>query len=134
MRPLRVIGIGIIIWIIGVSLFTLSFYIPLLDDAEKQANTVLLISVPLLVWLGSKQYFKKGSHTSGYTVGLGFFLTSMTLDAAITVPVFIIPNGGSYHQFFTDIGFWLIGLEFLIVATLYRKVQTTFNNKYQVKS
>jgi hypothetical protein len=128
MRIKRIIGIGMIIWIIGVSLFTLSFYIPLLEDAEKQANALLFISVPLLVWFGAKQYFKNGSNTSGYAVGLGFFLTSMTLDALITVPVLIIPNGGSYQQFFTDIGFWLIGLEFLVVTILYRRVQAKSKN------
>lgn len=70
----KVIGIGIVIWIIGVSLFTLSYYIPLLEDTEKQANAVLFISVPLLVWFGAKQYFKNGLNTLGYLVGLGFFL------------------------------------------------------------
>ena len=128
MNTKKIIGIGIVIWIIGVSLFTLSFYVPVLEDPEKQANAVLFISVPLLVWFGAKQYFKNGLNTQGYRVGLGFFLTSMTLDALITVPVLIIPNGGSYYQFFAEIGFWLIGLEFLIVTMLYRRVQVLSKN------
>jgi hypothetical protein len=99
-----------------------------LEDPELQANAVLFISVPLLVWFGAKQYFKTGLNTQGYRLGLGFFLTSMTLDALITVPVLIIPNGGSYYQFFADIGFWLIGLEFLVVTILYKRVQVISKN------
>jgi hypothetical protein len=124
MKTKKIIGIGIVIWIIGVSLFTLSFYIPVLEDPEQQANAVLFISVPLLAWFGARQYFKNGLNTQGYRVGLAFFLVSMTLDALITVPYLIIPNGGSYYQFYTDIGFWLIGLEFLLVAMLYRRIKS----------
>ncbi|MCZ4410307.1 DUF5367 family protein [Cryomorphaceae bacterium 1068] len=99
-----------------------------MEDPEQQANAVLFISVPLLVWFGGKHYFKTGLNTQGYLVGLGFFLTSMTLDALITVPVLIIPSGGSYYQFFADIGFWLIGLEFLIVTMLCKRVQVISKN------
>jgi hypothetical protein len=128
MKTKKIIGTGVLIWLVGVSLFTLSYYIPLLEDAEKQANAVLFISVPVLVWFGAKRYFKDGLNTSGFRVGLGFFLTSMTLDALITVPLLIIPNGGSYHQFYADMGFWLIGLEFLLVAMLYGKINISSKN------
>lgn len=134
MNTKKIIGIGIIIWIIGVSLFTLSFYVPVLEDPEKQANAVLFISVPLLVWFGARQYFKNGLNTQGYRLGLGFFMTSMTLDALFTVPFLMIPNGISYYQFYTDIGFWLIGSEFLIVAMLYRGVKLLSNKNFNTNT
>ena len=109
MKKLRAIGIGIIIWAIGVSVFTFSSYIFLLEDTEQQANMLLFIAVIPLVWFGTKLYYKGETDTHGYWVGQTFFLTAAVLDALITVPVFIIPNGGSYFQFFTDVGFWLIG-------------------------
>ena len=44
---------------------------------------------------------------------------SCTLDALVTVPFFVIPNGGSHYTFFTSVGFWFIAFEFLLVASLY---------------
>ena len=124
MKHLRAISIGVVIWIVGVSVFTLSSYIFILDDAEQQANMLLFISVMPLVWFGSKQYYKKDANTHGYWVGQTFFLTATALDALITVPVFIIPNGGSYYQFFTDLSFWLIGFEFITITVLYWYIKT----------
>jgi len=131
MIQLRAIGIGIIIWIIGVSVFTLSSYISILEDAEQQANILLFIAVMPLAWFGTKQYYKKDSNTHGYWVGQTFFLTATVLDALITVPVFIIPNGGSYYQFFTDLGFWLIGFEFISITVLYWYIKVGINKQNQ---
>ncbi|MFD0760896.1 DUF5367 family protein [Lutibacter aestuarii] len=131
MKYLRAISIGIIIWILGVSVFTLSSNIFILENAEQQANMLLFISVIPLVWFGAKQYYKKETNTHGYWVGQTFFLTATVLDALITVPVFIIPNGGSYHQFFTDVGFWFIGLEFLAITVLYWYIKAGINKQNQ---
>jgi hypothetical protein len=131
MKHLRAISIGIIIWIIGVSVFTLSSYIIILEDTEQQANMLLFISVIPLVWFGAKQYYKKDKNTHGYWVGQTFFLTATALDALITVPVFIIPNGGSYYQFFTDLDFWLIGFEIIAIAVLYWYIKTGIKKQNQ---
>ena len=72
-----------------------------------------------LVWLGCSIYYKKDDQTHGYLVGQTLLLTVVALDALITVPFFVIPKGGSYYRFFTGLGFWIIALEFLIVAVLY---------------
>jgi len=126
MKYFRAISIGVIIWFIGVSVYNLSFFIPILENPVEQANTALFIVVIPLVWLGAMQYYKKDYHARGYKVGLIFFLIAAILDALITVPLFIIPNGGSHYEFFTDLGFWLIGFEFIAIAMLYRytKVHT----------
>jgi len=52
-------------------------------------------------------------------VGQTLLLTAVAMDALITVPFFVIPKGGSHYSFFTSMGFWIIALEFLIVASLY---------------
>jgi hypothetical protein len=131
MNHVRAIGIGILIWIVGVSVYNLSFYLSILEDAQQQANMLLFLVVIPLVWFGAKQYYKKDSDTHGYWVGQTFFLTATALDALITVPVFIIPNGGSYYQFFTDLGFWLIGFEFLTITVLYWYIKTATKKKNQ---
>ncbi|NKI31816.1 DUF5367 family protein [Croceivirga thetidis] len=128
MEKIRAIIIGVVIWFFGVSAFTLSFFIPILHDAELQANLVLFLTVIPLVWFGTKIYFLKGAKTKGFWVGLTFFFIAALLDALITVPLLIIPNGGSHLEFYADPGFWCIGLLFIGVATLFghlKKKRTT---------
>jgi hypothetical protein len=132
MKHLRAIGIGIIIWIIGVSVYNLSFYLSILENVQQQANMLLFIAVMPLVWFGAKQYFKNDAKTHGYWVGQTFFLTATALDALITVPFFVIPNGGSYYQFFTDLGFWLIGFEFISITVLYWYIKLGINKQNQI--
>ncbi|SNR83947.1 DUF5367 domain-containing protein [Lutibacter flavus] len=119
MKTKRAILIGIIIWIIAVFFYSSSYYVPILKDAYTQANIVLFIVVIPLVWIGCYYYYKKDNRTHGMKVGQTMLLTSVTLDALITVPLFEIPNGGSYYQFFTAAEFWIIAFEFLAVAVLY---------------
>ena len=119
MKLLRAVRAGTFIWIAGVSLYSLSFYVPLLEDVEQQSNMLLFLVVMPLVWFGAKLYYKGDNDTHGFWLGLVFFLTSAALDALITVPLLIIPNGGTHYSFFTDIGFWIIGLEFIATAVLY---------------
>ncbi|NYJ27300.1 DUF5367 family protein [Allomuricauda sp. ARW1Y1] len=133
MKHVRAIGIGIFIWIIGVSLYTFSFYIPILENPELQANIFLSIGVVPLVWFGSKLYYRKNNTTKGYWLGLVFFLIAAVLDALVTVPLFIEPYGGSYYSFFTAIGFWLIGMEFVITVTCYWYVEV-YGKKETVNS
>ena len=119
MKIKRAIALGILIWSIGILLYSLSYYVPILKNPETQANLVLFVAVIPLVWIGSRLYYKKDSQTHGYLLGQTLLLTAVALDALITVPFFVIPNGGSHYSFFTGLGFWIIAIEFLLVATLY---------------
>ena len=119
MKIKRAIVLGILIWSIGILLYSISYNVPLLENPETQANLVLFVAVIPLVWFGCWFYYKKDSKTHGYRVGQTLLLTAVTLDALITVPFFVIPKGGSHYSFFTDLGFWMIAIEFLLVATLY---------------
>ena len=119
MKIKRAILIGFAIWCIGILLYSISYYIPILENADNQANVVLFIAIIPLVWLGCSFYYKKDKKTHGYKVGQTMLLTAVALDALITVPFFIIPKGGSHYSFFTSLGFWIIAFEFLMVAVLY---------------
>ncbi|MEL6976180.1 MAG: DUF5367 family protein [Bacteroidota bacterium] len=132
MQIVRTLVIGILIWIIGVSLYSLSFFVPFLKDATLQANLILSFGILPVVWFGTKLYYRGQNEPKGYWVGLAFFLIAGSLDALITVPYLIIPDGGSYFDFFTAIGFWLIGIEFILMATLYwyTQVRKTTNTTH----
>lgn len=119
MKIKRAIALGIIIWSIGILLYSLSYYVPILENPETQANLVLFVAVMPLVWLGCRFYYKKDSQTHGYLVGQTLLLIAVALDALITVPFFVIPKGGSHYSFFTGLGFWIIAIEFLFVSSLY---------------
>ena len=119
MKTLRTIGIGTLIWVLGVTLYTLSFFIPIMKNAESQANLVLFLGIVPIVWLGCQLYYRNNREAHGLLLGLVFFGISGILDALITVPLLVVPNGGSYQSFFMDINFWLIGLEFILVSVLY---------------
>ena len=119
MKTRSAVAIGALIWFLGVLAFSVSFYVPVLEDMELQANLVLCIAVLPLVWLGARFYYRKGVRTHGFVLGIIFFATAALLDALITVPILILPHGGSYYEFFTDMGFWGIALEFVGTAVLY---------------
>jgi hypothetical protein len=115
----RTIGFGLLIWIIGVNLYALSFYLPILEDEVQQANIWLSIIIIPVVWFCTRLYYAKDVSIHGSWAGLIFFGISAILDALITVPFTIIPYGGSYYDFFIDPGFWLIGIEFVVTTTAY---------------
>ncbi|WP_435623353.1 DUF5367 family protein [Flagellimonas sp.] len=119
MKTLRTIGIGTLIWILGVTLYTLSFFVPVIENLELQANLVLFVMIIPLVWMGCTLYYRNNREAHGLLLGLVFFGISAILDALITVPFLVVPAGGSYQSFFFDINFWLIGLEFILVTVLY---------------
>ncbi len=132
MKTLRAVIIGAIIWVLGVSVFTLSFFIPVLENLEQQANLVLLIAVIPLVWLGAQQYYKKDNRTHGMWVGITFFGVAAILDALITVPFLVLPKGESHYTFFSDPGFWLIGGVFVATAIVYGHFKGTRNTQRTV--
>ena len=119
MKITRTLGFGLLIWVIGVMLYALSFYVPILENAEQQANLWLSIVIIPVVWFGAKLYYKKGVTTNGILVGTVFFLIAGILDALITVPYTVLPYGGTYADFFINFGFWFIGLEFIATTSLY---------------
>nr|WP_298997519.1 DUF5367 family protein [uncultured Allomuricauda sp.] len=129
MKTLRTVGIGTLIWILGVTLYTLSFYVPILENVELQANMVLFVMVIPLVWMGCKLYYRNNREAHGLLLGMVFFGISAALDALITVPMLIVPNGGNYQSFFIDIKFWMIGLEFILVALMYWSANINLKTK-----
>ena len=119
MKTIRAILVGVVIWILAVSAYTISFYLPLLENAELQANLVLMLAVIPLVWFGAAFYYKREKTTHGFLVGFIFLLVSAFLDALVTVPVFMMPNGIDHYMFFTAPGFWLIAIVFVSIVVLY---------------
>ena len=116
---------AIIAWILGVTAYAGSWFIPIMEDPEFQANMVLAVALIPAAALGAHTYFRRGHSTNGFLLGSFMFLVTILLDACITVPVFILPSGGDYPGFFGDPGFWLIGLEYISVVSAYWYIRKT---------
>ncbi|MEO9893202.1 DUF5367 family protein [Aurantibacter sp.] len=109
---------GIIIWILGVTFYVGSFYVPLLENPEQQANIVLAIGIIPSVLLGTYIFYSKGKMKPA-KLALTFIGVAVSLDVLITVPVFIIPTGSNYSEFFQNPMFYTIIVEFYFMALFY---------------
>lgn len=114
---------SLVVYLIGITSYIVSYFIPLLDDKDLQANLVLMIVLIPAVLIGANLYYRRGYSTKGLLLGTVMFMGAMILDALITVPFFIIPYGGSYLSFFGDPGFWLIAIEYVAVVTIVSKLK-----------
>lgn len=110
---------AIVIWAFGVAVFVTSYYIPLMDDLDAQANWVLSVALIPAAILGARIYYQKGYNTNGFVLGTFMFLVAMVLDVCITVPLFIFPIGGNHFTFFGNPSFWFIGIEYIGVVTTF---------------
>ena len=137
MKFFRAVFIGLIIWILGVGIFLLSYFMPVMDDLDFQANLVLSLAVIPLVWMGSWFYYMKDAKTHGLKIGAIMFMTSALMDALITVPYLMAPYGESYDSFFTAPGFWLIAVGFVLTAVLFWnfrvKPSKHKNNQFKIR-
>ena len=119
----RALLAAVLVWILGVGVYISSYFFHFLEDAELQANIMLTLAVIPGALLGAFIYYKSGQKTHGLKLGGFMFATAMILDAIITVPLFILPLGGTHLSFFTDPGFWLIALLYIGVVMLYWKLK-----------
>ncbi len=120
---------GLIAYSLGVSAFVGSFFVPVMSDPEIQANLVLAIAIIPAAILGARFYYQRSPDTNGFVLGASMFSIAMVMDALITVPIFIIPAGGNHITFFTDPGFWFIGLEYVLAVAVYWRITKTRQNK-----
>lgn len=106
---------GILVWMLGVSFYLISFSIPILNNSELQANLVLVIGVIPSAILGTYIFYQKAQMKPS-TLALTFMGVAALLDALFTVPVFVIPSGGSYASFFSNPMFYIILVEFYFLV------------------
>jgi len=104
-----------LVWVLGVGFYLLSFYLPIIENPNIQSNIALAIGIIPSACLGTYLFYKK-SYIKPSTLALIFVIMATLLDALITVPVFIIPNEGSYSEFFGDPVFYIIAVEFYFIV------------------
>ena len=120
---------ALIVWALGVIAFVCSFFVPLMKDPYIQANWVLALALIPATALGTGYYYGKGFRTNGLVLGACMFGVTILLDALVTVPLFLIPEGGNHAQFFADPVFWLLGLEYIGLVALYAHTRRQLKQK-----
>ncbi len=106
---------AILVWILGVAFYLLSFYISILENPDLQSNITLALGIIPSAGLGTYLFYRN-SYIKPSSLALTFVIVATVLDILITVPVFIIPNGGSYSNFFGDPMFYTIIVEFYFIV------------------
>lgn len=112
-----------LVWLLGVSFYLLSFYVPVLENTKLQSNITLALAIIPSSCIGTYLFYKK-SYIKPTALALTFVIMAIVLDVLITVPVFIIPNGGSYSDFFGDPMFYTLVVEFYFIVLYFGKYLT----------
>lgn len=117
MKTLRAVSLGALLWIlIFIEISITMIGLKLSDTTVWIIHYILLIPIAVLcAWL----YYKSKDKINGFVLGIVFLIVGIILDMIVTVPLFIIPQGGNYGTYFSN-GFMLAGfLELIILVELY---------------
>ena len=126
-KKLFSIACGILVWIVGVLIYLLSFQAPILENTTLQSNIALVLGIIPSSYIGTYLFYSK-NYLKPSTLALTFVAIATLLDALVTVPMFIIPDGGTYSSFFGDPMFYIILVEFYFMV-LYFGIHLTKTRK-----
>ncbi len=117
MKTLRALSIGALVWVlIFIEIFITMIGLKLSETAVWVAHYFVLIPIAILCsWL----YYKSKDSVNGFVLGIVFLIVGIVLDMIVTVPLFIIPQGGNYGTYFSNM-FMLSGfLELIVLVGIY---------------
>ena len=108
---------GVLVWVLGLSFYFLSFYVPILENLELQSNIVLTLAIIPFASLGTYLFYKKQFRQPSY-LALTWIAVSIILYSLITMP-FIVTDGGSYSTFFGGPMFYILVVEFYFTTLFF---------------
>jgi hypothetical protein len=115
----RAIIAAVIVWVLVMIFYIASFSMHILGNAALQANIMISLALIPCAKAGASFYYRKRARTNGLLLGAIMVFIAIVLDSLITVPVFIIPEGGSHLTFFSDQGFWVLAFEYFLIVVIY---------------
>lgn len=128
MEKFRAVFVGIFVWTLILILFSIMGLVPAIHDSELTQNLILYVVLIPLVSFGAAYFYKKGDKTNGFIIGAIMAFTGIILDAVITVPFVIIPQGGSYSSFFINPFFFITIIEYVFIVFFYWKIKVKMNS------
>ncbi len=101
MKWVRGLLIAALIWFaIFIEISVTMVALKLSPLATYITHYILLIPI---VFFCAGLYYRTKDKTRGFFVGLYFLVIGIILDMIITVPLFIMPQGGNYMSYFSEI-------------------------------
>ncbi len=128
MNKIRAVLSGIILWIMIFSLYTLISFIPLFRQSIILQNSIVFIGVIIFVYFSVLFYFRKGKKISGLMLAILMIITALGLDALVTVPMVMIPQGIGYKIFYATPFLWLMVAEILMFTVLFSQLKANQND------
>lgn len=117
MRLLRAIGLGALFWLIIFVEISITMIGLKLDNLTTYIiHYIVMIPLAILIaWL----YYKSKDKINGFLLGLIIVIVGIILDMIITIPLFVIPAGGNYLSYFSEL-YLIAGLiEGIIIVGIY---------------
>ena len=119
MKLLRAILIGALLWVLIFVEWSILIFAPVLKDLGNWQFLIHYIVLIPIVIFGASYYYKSKDKVNGFLLGTVMLVTGLVLDAIITVPLFVGPQGVTYSEFFFSL-LMLIGYaEFLLISGFY---------------
>ena len=121
MKTLRAILLGALIWLlIFVEISITMIGLKLSDLTVWIIHYILLIPIAIFC---ARFYYKSSDKVNGFLLGLVMLIVGIILDMTTTIPLFIIPQGGGYSTYFSNV-YMLIGfLELVLIVGIYDLVK-----------
>lgn len=111
------------IWSMGLLGLIGSYFFSLIPDAAQQSNWLQSLVLIPAVLIGAHLYYRKGLEANGFLLGIATFLVMIGLDIFIKIPLFLLPYGISWVKYFTDLNYWLLGIEVVTVMAAYWQIE-----------
>ncbi len=126
MKAEKIIGFGVLLWIfmmvwMGILLFAFGIQ----GSIEQLSAAPLIIHLVLLVVITSlltKAYYNSRDKMDGFGLGFSWVVIAAILDLILTIPLYIIANGGSYAHFFSNPWVWIGWALVILVAGFTREI------------
>lgn len=117
MKWLRALSIGALAWlVIFVEVSITMISLKLSNVTVYFIHYLLLIPISIfLAWF----YYQSKDKTNGFLLGIALLISGIVLDLVITVPLFIIPQGGGFYDYFTSSWTTIGFVEMIVIVGLY---------------
>ena len=108
---------GVLLWVfifIEISITMIGLKLP--NTTVWTIHYILLIPFSILC---AKFYYKSKDNVNGFVLGIVILIVGIILDMITTVPLFIIPQGGNYGTYFSNM-FMIAGfIELVVIVGIY---------------
>jgi len=119
MKILRAILIGALLWALIFIEWSIIMFAPILKDLGSWQYLIHYIVLIPIVIFGAYYYYQSKDKVNGFVLGLVMLLVGIVLDAIITVPLFTIPQGTGYLEFFFSISMLVGFTEYVAISGIY---------------